>query len=206
LQRQEQLALKAFNKEVIFLRGTAQSLQAARVNALYNLNEGVVLDLALAFRRLYPHWFTNGRGTALDLGATAQYRELCLDVIGKLNAGSARHFADLTRLFDLSGDNAMPSGRRPLAHTDPGQGYKRTRTRMRSTRCKYHPDKKTVARDLCARCYNRMNSLGRIEIFVELLPPIAMKEIMMAPRPTRSRPLHALAREIIKKYEGVIDA
>lgn len=201
LMKQEQNALKVFNKEVIFLRGISSNLQRARVNAIFNLKEDDVLHLAVAFRRLYPHWFTNGRGTKLDFGASPQYKEVCLDVIGKLNASTGRHFADMTRLFDLAGNHAMATGRRPLAHTDLGQGHKRTRTRIRPTQCKYHPDKKVVARDLCAQCYNRMNSLGRMEIFVELLPRLAMKEIMLAPRPNKSMPLYKVAQGIIKRYE-----
>jgi hypothetical protein len=201
LQKQEQLALKAFNNEVIFLRGMSQSLQIARINALRNLKEDDILHLAVAFRRLYPHWFTNGRGTKLDFGASPQYKEVCFDVVWKLNTSSAHHFADITRLFDLSGDGALPTGRRPLAHSDKGQGYVRTRMRTRSTQCRFHPDKKAVARDLCARCYNRVNSLGGRDIFVELFPPKAMKEIMLSPRPSRSRPLYKVAQEIMEKYE-----
>jgi hypothetical protein len=201
LQGHERAALKAFNKEVSFHAMVSDDLAHARVMAIGNLNEPVMMDLARAFQALYPHWFTNGRGSMIKSEVPAKYQQVCLEVVGKLNKASGRKFADILRLFDLSGDHAMATGRRPLAHTDPGQGHKRIRTVMRRTHCKYHSDKVVVARDLCAQCYNRMNSLGRMEIFVELLPVLAMKEIMLAPRPSKSMPLYRVAQEIIKKHE-----
>jgi hypothetical protein len=203
LSKNEQHALKAFNEEVIYLRGMARSLQLARVNALFNLKEDDMLHLAVAFRRLYPHWFTNGRGTALDRGDTSQLKEVCLDVIGKLNASSDHCFADIARLFDLCGDNTTPTGRRPLAHTDKGQGHKRTRTRTRRTTCRYHSDKAAVAGELCCRCYNRWNSLVGKNVLIENFPGQAVEEIMNLPRPGRNNPLHKQARKIGKKYKAM---
>lgn len=202
LQKQEQEALRAFNKEVIFLRGVSSNLQRARVNALFNLKEDDVLHLATAFRRLYPHWFTNGRGTKLDFGASLQCKEVCLDIIGKLNMVSGKHFADMTRLFELTGDNTTPTGRRPLVHTDKGQG-KRTRTRTRRVNCRYHSDKAVVAGELCSRCYNRWNALVGKNVRIENFPGLAVEEIMNLPRPNKGNPLYKQAKEIRKKYEDM---
>lgn len=200
LQKQEQNALRSFNKEVIYLRGTAQDLQRARINALHNLKEDDVLHLAVAFRRLYPHWFMNGRGTKLDFGASPQYKEVCLEVVEKLNASSIHCFADITRLFDLSGDNAMPTGRRPLVHTDQGQGIKRTRTRIRAANCRYHPDKSAHVGEWCVRCYGRAISLSKKSIHIEDYPGLVAELIMKHPRTTRKKPLYVIAQEIIKKF------
>lgn len=202
LNKEEHLALKAFNGQVSYYAFT-KKFPDARIMAVGNLDERTTTDLAKAFRALYPHWFTNGRGSAIECGQPAKCQQVCLEVVGKLNKFSGKKFDDILRLFDLSGNNAMITGRRPLAHTDPSEGYRRTRTRMRRTHCKFHQDKVVVARDLCARCYNRMNTLQNYEIFVELLPKAAMKEIMELPRPTKRKPLYVQAGEIVRKYEAM---
>lgn len=205
LEPRQQAAIMAFNKEVrhnvIF-----QPIDRARVSAIGEMGGQTVKDLASAFWALYPHWFTNGR-RELAMGTIKQCREVCLDVVWKLNASSAGKFVDIIRLFDISGDNALATGRRPLARNDDYDNrYPRTRIRTRSTQCKYHPDKKTVSREYCMQCYARINTLSKVDIWVELLSDPARKEILTAPRPTRKKPLYEVAREVIKKYERLEEA
>lgn len=207
LLRTEKLALRAFNKEVSFLTGTCKDLRRARVNALYNLkrNDDTVTELASAFRSLYPHWFSNGRGTLAD-GDVNDCAKVCLDVIGKLNKVSGHHFMDIAKLFDLSGNNAVATGRRPLASAADRVIAKRTRTRVRRINCRYHPDKTAVAGELCSRCYNRWNALVGKNVRIEDYPGLAVEAIMNLPRPTKNNPLYIQAREIGKKYKELEEA
>lgn len=207
----EECALITFNNEIKRFTKFSPTPGHARITALRNMTQegfakDLIIDLASAFRVLYPHWFTNGRGTLAD-GTAKDCTQVCIEVIEKLNASNGHQFDSLTRLFDISGDNAIATGRRPLAHTDQGQG-KRTRTRTRRTTCKCHSDKPVVVRGWCAKCYARINSLAKTGIFIELLSKGAMMEVLNAPRPTKRKPLYVMAQEIIKKYEELegIDA
>lgn len=205
LIKEEYQALVTFNKEVMFHARGPRDIGYARQAAAHDLHDHDIQYLASAFRTLYPHWFTNGRGTLAE-GTSRDCRKVVLDVLEKLNPNAGR-FDAMRLLFDLSGNHAMATGRRPLAHSDRNDNsLKRTRTRVRQANCKYHPNKPTGQGELCFQCYQRQRGLRLKGIHLDHYSEVVVREILQHPRTSRRYTVLTMAREIITKYkklEGV---
>lgn len=194
---EERFALIRFNKEIarhsMGWMGTAN----CRKLALKALGEDIQY-LAMAFIHLWPHWFLNGR-RELAIGTEAQCREVCSDILDKLEAGGSvvSRFTYIEELFAASG---MPilTGRRPLATTYELDVVKRP-FRYRNVMCRYHTDKKAVSRGLCVRCYSRWDMLDKQGVYLGTFPEEAIKEFLLQP-PKKRRPLVPLALAIKEKY------